>query len=189
MDENDEGFHIHPDKDPTAGSPKQSQDAAFMTPADYREEECELSSYELGLAMSREEDEVQLYPRFDASFDCNDHDQCVSDYLGTSAEKLILRDASPPPFIPDLSESSKREKPYLCRSLAWSQDSLDERRVIKRCRTEEKVPSGLSDAYAFSGFQRSRQPRGTDNSTAIHWEEKIIDSMELISFLDRALTS
>lgn len=157
---------------------------------DSREEERQFPLDDsFSMSMGREEEPVQLYPRFDPSFDASDdhlsiQGACTSSSLG-STDRDFLRDSSFPPSIPGVGEcSDKRDKPSLCRSMAWSQDSLDERRIIKRCRREEPSPTSLNKAFSFSGYQPSWLQNAASTLTAIHWEEKIVDSMELISFLD-----
>lgn len=165
--------------------------------ADSREEERQFCSPcdSFSISTGRDEEPVQLYPRFDPSFDTSEHDQysiqaaCTSPSLG-STSRDFFRDSILPPPLPEIGviSSNKRDKPSLCRSMAWSQDSLDERRIPKRCRREDASPTALNEAFSFSGYQQSLEDSTNNGPIAIHWEEKIVDSMELISFLDRAAT-
>ena len=163
-----------------------TQDDGCIATTDSREEERQLSSCEDSFSMSRDEDPVQLYPRVDPSFDS-------SSFGGSGKERGFLREDSSPPSLPHiLDDPFKREKPSLCRSMAWSQDSMDERRNVKRMRTGREeasptTPTALNDVFSFSGYQLTREP-SADSLTPIHWEEKIVDSMQLISFLDKAST-
>jgi hypothetical protein len=161
---------------------------------DSEEEERQLSSCDDSFSAYREEDPVQLCPRFDPSFDASEHDQysiqaaCTFSSHGSALVGDFVRETSCP-SIPQAEESFKREKPTLCRSFAWSQDSLDERPLPKRCRLDEGSPISLNDTYCFSGFHHHHnhhhRHESTSSLTAIHWEEKIIDSMQLVSFLDQ----
>lgn len=114
------------------------------------------------------------------------------------------QNASSTTFLPTFPMTSSQrpssarratEKPFLCRSLAWSQDSLDERRTSKRARTEAQAESGEDrvidashhhDRYfgvAASYFQ-GEEHREETSPTLVHWEEKMVDSNCL---MDRAI--
>jgi hypothetical protein len=201
MSGHDESFLVIPGKELITPRPLgDTQDEKFTTTDASEEEERQHSSCEECFSMSREEDDsVQLYPRFDISFDGNDNDQelsiqaaCTSSScLGSPKERYFLRETSSPPPIPRVDEPYQMDKQSLCRSLAWSQDSQEEerRRVTKRPRMEEaSLTTALNNVFSFSGFQQNRQPSADSPLTAIHWEEKIVDSMQLISFFDPAAT-
>ena len=178
--------------------PCQGNDYDEYTTVDSREEERQLPCCDDSLSVCREEDPVQLYPRFDPSFDTSEQDQysiqaaCTFSSYGSAPVGDIVREGSCP-SIPQAHESTKREKPTLCRSLAWSQDSLDERPLPKRCRRDDGSPTSLNDTYPFTGFHHHQQHHhrheSTSSLTAIHWEEKIVDSMQLVSFLDQTPTT
>ena len=178
--------------------PFQGNDYDEYTPVDSKEEERQLSYCDVSLSLSREEDPVQLYPRFDPSFDTSEQDQysiqaaCTFSSYESARGGDFVRESSCP-SIPQAEESTKREKPTLRRSLAWSQDSLDERPLPKRCRRDDGSPTSLNDTNPFSEFHHHQQHHhrheSTSSLTAIHWEEKIVDSMQLVSFLDQTPTT
>jgi hypothetical protein len=190
MSGHDESIFVISGKESVALPFGDIEDEEFTTRDSREEEERRTTSCQEYLPVpSREEDRVQLYPRFNLSFDGDEHDQfsmqaaCSSSSLRSLKVGSFLRKTSAPPPIPHTDEPHKRDKPSLYRSMAWSQDSLEDRRNTKRCRREEAI----NDVFSFSGFQHNRQS-SADGLTAIHWEEKIVDSMQLVSFLDKAAT-
>jgi hypothetical protein len=99
------------------------------------------------------------------------------------------------------SFSQSTEKPFLCRSLAWSQDSLDERRTSKRARRDGLIdhrsvgppPQFLDSTLMSSSIASTWNPmiyhdtylgggtsleerREEPSPLLVHWEEKLVDS-------------
>lgn len=85
--------------------------------------------------------------------------------------------------------SRSAEKPFLCRSLAWSQDSLDERRNSKRARKDgmddRSGPQGLDSSLMSSSIASTwnqlqlEERREEPSPLLVHWEEKVVDSVDL----------
>jgi hypothetical protein len=204
MSENNETFDAVPGKQTIACESRRRNDDDEEA-ADSRQDEQLAEGVEL-MYMARDDGEefVHLSPRFDPSyvtesFFHEDDDlsiqACVSSSdpiefgspsSTSSALKGFLRENSCP-TMPQSNESlMKRDKPraMLCRSMAWSQDSMDELRVAKRSKKEESHRS-LKDEFVFSGFHHRRKD---SSPTMVHWEEKIAGPMDLTNAMQRAIT-
>ena len=134
----------------------------------------------LVLSQSREdrrEYPVQLSPRISSSCTIDEGSVCECFELHTSSSfKEFLRH-NPCPTIPGNPISPRqREKPQLLRSMAWSQDSQDEIRLSKRRKGEDNTTT-------LWGHRR-----GDSSPTMVHWEEKIVDPMDLSNILKAAIT-
>lgn len=160
--------------------------------ADSRQDERFLNASD-SLLMSRDEEEpVQLIPRFGPSYDVIEDDDtsihvCTSSgeagEVGYSSYGEFVR-PNPPP-IPQCNESSP-SKPTLCRSLAWSQDSLEERRGAKRSRIDNTICLSPQDAFSFSGYHDGHHRRQGSSPSVIHWEEKVVDTVNLVGAIEHA---
>jgi hypothetical protein len=133
-----------------------------------------------------EEEQVHLGPRCDSRLEDagDEHDQysiqaaCTDSSMGSDYDR---DDSSYIQVIPHPVEDSCTKRSFLCRSLAWSQDSLDER-VAKKYRSEESSPTSHSESlYTFSFEQpHHRRQRSTES---LHWEEKVVNPFDLITFI------
>eukprot|EP00980_Cylindrotheca_fusiformis_P010763 scaffold2435_cov121-Cylindrotheca_fusiformis.AAC.3 len=100
-----------------------------------------------------------------------------------------------PPFLGggDITSSSrgKRDKPTLLRSLAWSQDSQEERRLAKRYKEDSTTTSSTSHTHQQScnctptTTTTTKGRRNSGSPTLVHWEENI-EGLELSEILHRA---
>jgi hypothetical protein len=90
--------------------------------------------------------------------------------------KDFLRQNPCPAILNNSASPIQRENPPLLRSLAWSQDSQDEKRLAKRRRGE--------DNYTASWPKHRRQD--SSSPTRVHWEEKIAGPMDLTNAIQRA---
>jgi hypothetical protein len=205
MSQHNETFDAVADKQPIACESRRRNDDEEEA-ADSRQDEPLAECVEL-MYMARDdgEDFVHLSPRFDPSYatgsifhegDNLSIQACVSSgdpiEFGSPSStssaflKGFLRENSCPTMPPSNESLIKRDKPMamLCRSMAWSQDSMDELRVAKRSKKEEPHRS-LKDEFVFSGFHHRRKD---SSPTMVHWEEKIAGPMDLTKAVQRAMT-
>lgn len=143
---------------------------------------------------SLQESPVFLSARLDPSYD--DLDSCsrlanVGSFYRSSIEDsptttTFVRQEQPhslPPFLSDAClPRGKRDKPSLLRSLAWSQDSQEERRLSKRLKEDTVVSTDLKQ----QPNNNSGQVRRNSSPTLVHWEEKI-EGMEISDILRKAV--
>ena len=191
-----------------AAGPVRMEEEGMMTMAtDTREDE--RHSQASREVRDEEEDPVFLVPRFSSSYDMDDDilslQACtssngVSDWFYRAPHhqaQAFLRQSPPSPQIPDClelpspssanSNGHTDDKPSLCRSLAWSQDSMEERRYTKRSRIEDMTFTPTSvheESFSFSGYGHKRND---SSPTMVHWEEKVVDSIDLVGVLQRAV--
>jgi hypothetical protein len=83
--------------------------------------------------------------------------------------------------IPHATDDPHAKRTFLCRCLAWSQDSLDER-VSKKNRRDDSSPTSHTESLRrFSFDQPLHRRQGSTES--LHWEEKVEDPLDLINFI------
>lgn len=159
-----------------------------------------------------EEEPVFLMPRFGPSCDADDDmmslqactsSNSASDWHSRPSHQAqgYLRHSPPSLQMPGCDTSLRSpsnamslfrrdDKPTLCRSLAWSQDSMEERRQTKRSRKEDLTftPTSVQEEhFSFSGYGQHK--RQDSSPTMVHWEEKVVGSIDLVGVLERALTT
>lgn len=157
---------------------------ASLATTDSRQDERQLFVSESFSINARDDEEpVHLLPQCPPSYEFNDDDlqslqACASssDQIDLSSQSIkeFLRDY-PCPVMPQSNDSpQEKDKPSLCRSLAWSQDSMEERRVVKRCRNDELSPRLIPNPGGNLNRQNDSSP------TMVHWEEKVLDPRDLV---------
>jgi hypothetical protein len=178
-------------------------------PQEARQDDRRSSPCMLHSTMEREkEDTVCLSPRIVSNayllMDDDDDDDVIfstplrprSAVAESNRSKGFLR-ATPCPSIPSLALSSpilsspRRRKPGLCRSLAWSQDSQDERlsKRTKYCNTNDDNTS-LEQCISWqntASLKPSVPIVSPPKPTIVHWEEMVSTPMALASALNRAI--
>jgi hypothetical protein len=119
----------------------------------------------------------------------------IIDVSSPSSSKDFLR-RNQCPVLPTNNDSPvylKRDnKQAICRSLAWSQDSQEERRLPKRKKHHGGESSSLQDANRAWPFVQQQcahhHPLGTPSPpTMVHWEEKLTDPMDLNHVIQSAI--
>jgi hypothetical protein len=142
-----------------------------------------------------QEQPVMLLPRFSFSYDDISDASRLASYGSPKTPEAETRESPTStaflctanrrlPSSPS-SASGIRSKPALLRSLAWSQDSQEERRETKRKKEDPlKTPPSSSSEITSKLGQRNR--RDSSSPTMVHWEEKI-EIMELSDVLHKAI--
>jgi hypothetical protein len=127
----------------------------------------------------------------------------IIDVSSPSSCKDFLRPNSCP-VLPTNNDSPvylRRDKQALCRSLAWSQDSQDERRLPKRKKHHGGESSSSQDVNHSWPFMQQHQylyqyashhphpeeHNSTPSPTMVHWEEKLTDPMDLNHVIQSAI--
>jgi len=160
---------------------------------------------------TREDEQQQQHPqhgqRYESRIDEKDDDDdeededkysieaaCTDLSMGSGGGDGFGRDDSSSyiQVLADAMEDSTTKRSFLCRCLAWSQDSLDER-VAKKYRQGENTttsppssPTSPSNesirTFSYDPLvqQQHRRQGGTES---LHWEEKVVDSLDLIHFI------
>jgi hypothetical protein len=115
---------------------------------------------------------------------CDEHDQfsiqaaCTESSMGSDYDR---EDTSYIQVIPRAAEDASTKRSFLCRSLAWSQDSLDDR-VVKKYRREESSPTSHGESLHGFSFEPPHHRR-QGSTESLHWEEKVVDPLDLINFV------
>jgi hypothetical protein len=122
---------------------------------------------------SRIEVESDEDDRYSIQASCTDASM-GSDY-GREEETLYIQ------VIPHASEDSPAKRSFLCRCLAWSQDSLDER-ISKKNRRDDSSPTSHSESFHRLSFEQPLHRR-QGSTESLHWEEKVDDPLDLINFI------
>ena len=121
---------------------------------------------------SRDEVERDDDDRYSIQAACTDSSM-GSDYGGD--ETLYIQ------VIPHASEDPHGKRTFLCRCLAWSQDSLDER-VSKKNRRGDASPTSHTESLRRLSLEQPLHRR-QGSTESLHWEEKVEDPLDLINFM------
>ena len=137
---------------------------------------------------AREEEEEQLHhgSRYDSRVEVERDDDdrysiqtaCTDSSMGSDYgrdETLYIQ------VIPHATDDPPTKRTFLCRCLAWSQDSLDER-VSKKNRRDDSSPTSRTESFRRLSFEQPLHRR-QGSTESLHWEEKVEDPLDLINLI------